>query len=94
MFLEALVISICVQGQDGCSQVTSAYYQQSRELQAISDRVERIGKNITNEREWLVYVGTPAYAIISRKPAKILVYKGTTFNIDPWNNAVGLQWSY
>lgn len=94
MLLEALVITICANGYDGCSQSTSAYYQQSKELQDISKKVENIGKQITNDREWIIYIGTPAYAIAARKPAKILIYKGTTFNVDPWNKSVGLQWSY
>lgn len=94
MLLEALVITVCTQGYDGCSQSTSAYYQQSKELQAINKRVEQLGKDITHDREWIIYIGTPAYALLAKKPAKILIYKGTTFNVDPWNQAVGLQWSY
>lgn len=94
MLLEALVITVCANGYDGCSQTTSAYYQQSRELQAISKKVENFGNLIIKDRDWIVYVGTPMYAFATHRPAKFLVYKGTTFNVDPWNKAVGLQWSY
>ena len=94
MLLEALVITICVQGSDGCSQTTSAYYQQSTELQSISKNIDRIGKQIIDNNDWMIYIGTPAYALISRKPARILIYKGTTLNVDPWNQSLGLQWNY
>lgn len=94
MLIEALVITICANGYDGCSQSTSAYYQSNKELQETVKNVENIGKKITNDHEWIVYIGTPAYAILSKKPAKILIFKGTTFNVDPWNRSVGLQWSY
>ena len=94
MLLEALVITICANGYDGCSQTTSAYYEQSKELQSIAKNVDKLGKKIVSDHEWLVYIGTPAYAIAARKPAKILIFKGTTINVDPWQRAIGLQWSY
>lgn len=94
MLLEALVITVCANGYDGCSQTTSAYYQQSKELQAISQKAERISEAIVKDHEWLVYVGSPLYAVINRRPAKFLIYKGTTFNVDVFNNSVGLQWNY
>lgn len=94
MLLEALVLTVCVQGTDGCSQSTSAYYEQSTELKALAERLDVISKNIMRTNEWLVYVGTPVYSIASKQPAKILIYKGTTFNVDPWNQSVGLQWNY
>lgn len=94
MILEALVVVVCAQGQGGCGHSTSAYYKQSKQLQAVAKRVDDLGKRYLEDREWIVYVGTPLYALATKKPAKVLIYKGTTFNIDPWNNAVGLQWSY
>lgn len=94
MILEALVISVCVQGSGGCSQSIAAYYEQSKELKAINERVQRISKELTRENEWVVYVGTPIYALAARKPAKILIYKGTILNIDPWNKSLGFQWNY
>jgi hypothetical protein len=94
MLLEALVITVCVNGYDGCSQSTSAYYQHNKELQAISKRVERYGKELTKNHEWLVYAATPIYAIASQKPAKFMIYKGTTLNVDPWKQSLGIQWSY
>ena len=94
MLLEALVITVCTAGNPGCSEATSAYYQQSLVLQEATKKVEMIGNNILKGNEWLVYVGTPAYSIAVRKPAEIKIYKGTMFTVDPWKQAVGLQWNY
>lgn len=92
--LEALVITVCIQGYEGCSQSTSAYYQQSKELKAVKKNVENYGKKLARNNEWLVYAATPMYAIAMRKPAKILVYRGVTLNIDPWTETIGFQWTY
>jgi len=94
MLLEALVISVCVNGQDGCGQATSAYYEQSKELKDFSKQLEKLGQDITNNHKWLVYIGTPLYAVASRKPAQIILYRGTTLNVDIFNKAIGLQWNY
>jgi hypothetical protein len=94
MLLEALIISACVYGPDGCGPATSAYYEQSKDLKDFTKRLEKIGQNITTEHKWIVYAGTPLYAIAVRKPASILIYRGTTLNVDIWNKAVGLQWNY
>lgn len=94
MLLEALVLTVCVNGYDGCSQSTSVYYKQSRELQAISQRAEKISQAIIKDREWIVYLGSPIYSIAVHQPAKILIYKGATISIDPWKNSLALQWNY
>lgn len=94
MLLEALILTVCINGYEGCSQSTSAYYKQSRELQAISQKAERISQAIVKNREWIVYIGSPIYSIAAHQPAKILVYKGTTLSIDPWSNKVAIQWNY
>ncbi len=94
MFLEALVVTVCLQGAGGCSETTSAYYKQSVVLQDINRNIEDYGKRITRNNEWLVYAATPLYAIASQKPATIKVYKGTTISVDPWKQAVALQWNY
>lgn len=94
MLLEALIVTVCLRESYGCSESTSAYYKQSKQLQEITEAVERYGKKITHNNEWVVYVGTPLYAVVSRKPAKIHIYRGITFNVDLWNQAVALQWSY
>lgn len=94
MLLEALVFTVCVQGSEGCSETTSAYYKQSTFLQDLNSRVEHMGKEIIGNKEWIVYVGTPVYAVLSRKPAKFLIYEGTILNVDPWTQSVGLQWNY
>ena len=94
MLLELLVVSVCVNNQGGCSQATSAYYKQNVELQQIAKNVDKFGKEITNNNQWLVYVGAPMYAMAARQPAKILLYKGTVLTMDPYQHMVGLQWSY
>jgi hypothetical protein len=94
MLLEVLVISVCVNQQGGCSEATSAYYKQSKDLQTISENAEKLGKKLAAEHEWLVYTATPIYALASRQPAKILLYKGTILSIDPFKQAIGIQWNY
>ena len=94
MLLEALILTVCINGYEGCSQSTSAYYKQSRELQAINKKVENISQYIIKDREWIVYLGSPIYSIAAHQPAKILVYKGTTLTINPWSNSVGMQWNF
>ena len=94
MLLEALVITVCVQGKNGCGESTSAYYEQSKELKELSKRVEKIGKKITEDNKWLVYLGTPVYALAAHQPAKVLLYRGTVLSIDPFHNGIGLQWNY
>lgn len=99
MFLEAFVIGICINGQsfsqnNGCHEVTAAYFEQSKELKEFSKALQKKGDEIAKDNKMLVYFLTPMYAIAAHQPAKILLFRGTTFNIDPWNNFVGLQWSY
>jgi hypothetical protein len=94
MLLEALVLTVCVQGHDGCSQGTSAYYEQSKELKELAKNAEKIGKRITENNQWLVYVGSPIYALASHQPAKILLFRGTVLSVDPFHQGLGLQWSY
>lgn len=94
MLLEALVVGVCIQGQGGCSQATSSYYDQSEQLKQISAQIDQIGKQFTAEHEWTVYIGTPMYALATKRPANILIYRGTTIKLDPWQQSVGLQWNY
>lgn len=94
MLLEALVLSVCAQGSNGCSQATSAYYEQSKDLQDLSRRIELIGKNLAQDHQWVVYVATPAYELVAHQPVKLFVHSGTTMTLDPFNKFVGLQWSY
>jgi hypothetical protein len=94
MLLEALIVTVCVNGYDGCSQAQSAYYEQSPELKQIVRNVDQYKKRVLKDKEWMVYVGTPVYAIASKRPAKILIWRGTTISVDPWTQSFGLQWSY
>lgn len=97
MLLEALVITVCTTGTtgaSGCNQATNAYYKQSKPLQDLNHSIESLGKKITKDHTWIVYAASPLYAMLSRRPAQINIYRGTTLIADPWNQALGLQWNY
>jgi hypothetical protein len=94
MLLESIIVATCISEQNGCSALTSAYYQQSKDLKEISLKAENIGKNIMNDNKWMVYALTPAYSIVSHQPVKVMIYKGTVLTVDPYNSTVGIQWSY
>lgn len=94
MFLEMLVASVCIAGQDGCGNATSAYYQSNKELQASVKRVENYGKDLIKGHEYIVYGLTPFYAIASGKPATIKLSKSVNLNVDIKGSAVALQWNY
>ena len=59
MLLEALVFTVCVQNNGGCSESTSAYYKQSLSLQDLNDRLQTFSQNMIHDKEWIVYIGTP-----------------------------------
>ena len=94
MLLEVLVIATCVSAEGGCGEATSAYYAQSKELQSFSAKMEKIGREVVSDQEWAVYLVTPIYSLVTRQPAKFLIYKGTTLSLDPRGAAVGIQWNY
>lgn len=94
MFLEAMVASICLVGQDGCSSATSAYYQSNKELQETVKNAEKFGQQIIKGHEYIVYVMTPVYAVALGKPATFKLSSHINFNVDVKGNAVALQWNY
>lgn len=94
MLLEAIIMTVCVSNQGGCGESTSAYYQQSQDLQRISKNAEKIGKHIVKDEEWLIFLAAPAAAIASHQPAKIFLYKGTTLNVDAYKSSAMLEWNY
>lgn len=57
-------------------------------------RIQDLGRQIVNDQEWVVYVGTPVYSVLAKQSAKFLIYRGTTLDINPWKQTVGLQWDY
>lgn len=94
MFLEAMVATICIVGQNGCGSATSAYYESNQELKQTVKNVEKFGQKIVEGHEYIVYVVTPAYAIALGKPATFKITGHLNFNVDVKGNAVALQWSY
>jgi hypothetical protein len=94
VLLESIVLGFCMQGSGGCGEATNAYYKYNKDLQQVVEHVEEFGRRITDNHKWLVYAASPIYSIAARKPASIFIYRGTTLNVDPWNQAVALQWNY
>lgn len=94
MFVEALVITTCLQQKGGCNESYSAYYKTSKELQAISDNIDSFGKKITNNHKWLVYTITPIYAVAADKQANFYIYSGITLGFNFKKEIITIQWSY
>jgi len=94
MLLEALVATTCIVGQNGCSEATSAYYKSNKELQQTVQNIEKIGKHILDDNQYIVYVATPAYAFLSGQPASFKLHRALILRVDIKQTAVGLQWNY
>ncbi len=94
MFLEAMVTTICLAGQPGCSTATNAYYESNKEIQQSVKNLEKIGKNLIEGHEYIVYVATPVYAIMSGKPASFKISRNLSFNVNIKQEFVALQWNY
>ena len=94
MFLEAMVATVCLAGQPGCSSATNAYYQSNRELQQTIKNVENIGKDMIKGNEYIVYAFTPAYAILSGRAATIKVSRSFNISVNVKQEFVALQWNY
>lgn len=94
MLLETLIVVTCINQQGGCSEATSAYYQQSKELQQFSSDMTKVSKELLVDNEWLVYVASPLYAVATRKPVKFIAYKGTVISIDTFEPKLFVQWNY
>lgn len=94
MFLEMIVASVCIVGQDGCGSATSAYYHSNKELQEAVKNAEQYGQRLVNGHEYVVYAVTPLYAVVSGKPAIIKLSRGLNLNVDIKGSAVALQWNY
>ena len=92
-FIEALVIGACLQGS-GCRESTSAYYSYNKDLQAAKVRVEKYGKVIVKNNQWLVYSASPAWAMASGQTAHIKLYRQWVLNLNVKDQMVGLQWTY
>lgn len=94
MLLEALVVGLCTSGSSGCSEASSAYYKQSKELQQITERLEAYGKDIILNKEWLIYIATPTYALMTNQKANFTIYKGLILGIGVRDSSVSLTWRY
>lgn len=94
MFLEVVVATICLAGQDGCSSATNAYYQSNKELQETFKNVEKFGQEIIKGHEYIVYIMTPVYAVVLGKPAIFKLSSHINFNVNVKGNTLALQWTY
>jgi hypothetical protein len=95
MFLEFMVATVCITGQGkGCSESTSAYYRQSKELQEVSKRLEDIGNDIAKKHQWVVYAATPICSVVAGQPAKFHIRDGAVLGINLKEESVFLQWNY
>lgn len=94
MFLEAMVATVCLAGQSGCSNATNAYYQSNKELQRYVKNAENIGKDLIEGNEYIVYAVTPLYAVLSGKPASIKISRNFNLNVNVKQEFVALQWNY
>lgn len=94
MLLEAVIATSCLIQNSSCSTATSAYYESNRELQEAVKNLEQIGQRIINKNEYIVYVATPTYAIISGQPAAFKIHKGLMLNVNIKQENVALQWTW
>lgn len=94
MMLEALVVTVCTVGKVGCSESTSAYYKQSRDLQEVTRSVNDYGQKITRDQQWLVYAVTPIYILKKRQLASIPIYKGAVLNLDSKESNLIFKWNF
>jgi hypothetical protein len=93
VFLEALIISACVQGS-GCNESTSAYYKYNKDLQAARHNVEAYGKYLVKDNQWVVYAAAPVYAIAAGQTAHIKIYRAFMLNLNVKDQMMGIQWNY
>lgn len=93
MILEALVFYSCLNGK-GCAESSVTYYQQSEEARTLVKEAEEKAKRLVDNNEYIVYVATPAYALIAGKPAEFVVNKNWTISVELKEPAVGVKWSY
>lgn len=94
MMLEAMVASICIAGQPGCSTATNAYYESNKELQHTIKRAEKIGKKLIEGHEYVVYIIAPLGAVAAGKPATFKLSRSLNLNINVKQASIALQWNY
>lgn len=93
MLLEALVVTVCLQGS-GCSESSRAYYLQNPELQEFVKSAENTGKRLVNNNKWIVYAATPVYAMVSGQTAQFHIYKTWSLEMNMRSQVVGIRWTY
>lgn len=93
MLLESIILAACMEGK-GCSESTEAYVKSDKELAQVLVNIEEYKNRILNRNQFMVYVFTPVYAVVSGKPASFKVYNNTVLEIDVKNSATALKWSW
>jgi hypothetical protein len=94
VLLEGLVAGVCVFGNSGCGNATTAYYESNKELKDIVHHYEQMGNKLLKGNEYIVYVLTPIVAVGSGKPATFKLSGNFTLSVDFRNQALGIKWSY
>lgn len=95
MFLEAIIATTCIAGQQvGCGEATSAYYKSNKELQEAFINAEDYGKSLLSGKEYVVYIATPLYAVAAGKPASFRLKQTLILNLDFKQGSFALQWNY
>jgi hypothetical protein len=93
MLIEVLVIASCV-NQNGCQDSTHAYYMQSKALQEMNANIERLGREIVRNEEWLVFAATPAYMLFSGQTAQIKLHDNWYMDINGSKQYAGIRWMW
>jgi hypothetical protein len=95
MLLEILVVGVCVNpGQNGCQEATHSYYTQSKELQQISKNLEKIGNNIVEGNEWIIWGASPIYMIAAGQTAQIKLHDNWYMDINASQRYAGIRWNF
>lgn len=94
MFVEALVLTMCLQNQGGCTESTSAYVHYNKDVQTTLNNVEKFGNRLVMGHEWIVYAASPFLAAAAGKPANFKLSKNWVLAVNVKQENMYLQWSY
>lgn len=91
--IEALILTICLQGQGGCTQSLEAYYKSHPELDVIVKRVEKKAKDLAGERVVAAVLPMAAFMVSNEASFRLNSYWAIRLNK---NNDIGISfnWKY
>jgi hypothetical protein len=93
MLLELMVAGSCI-SQQGCQEMTHAYYLQSKELQVINFNLQDYSNRILSNHQWIVWVGTPMIMTMRGQNAKIMMHENWYLDLGLSNKYVGIQYNW